>query len=54
MFLEEIRVKQDLSYISFSSLRFINNSKFILNATSLGSNGVLIIRVQSGHVFDES
>ena len=42
-------IKQVLPYISFSSLRFINNSKFILNATSLGSNCVLIIRVQSRH-----
>ena len=27
MFYEEIRIKQDLSYISFGSLRILNNSK---------------------------
>ena len=40
MFYEEIRTKQDLSYISICSLNILYNSKFILMATSLGTNAV--------------
>ena len=45
MFYEEIRIKQDLSYISICSLSILYNSKFILMATSLGTNAVIVTRV---------
>ena len=47
MFYEDIhvRIKQGLSYISFCPLRFRYNSKFILIATSLGTNAVIVTRV---------
>ena len=45
MFYEEIRTKQDLSYISICSLSILYNSKFILMATSLGTNAVIVTRV---------
>ena len=45
MFYEEIRIKQGLSYISFCPFRILYNSKFILMATSLGTNGVIVTRV---------
>ena len=45
MFNEEIRIKQGLSYILFCPLRILYNSKFILMATSLGTNAVVITRV---------
>ena len=47
MFYEEIRIKQGLSYeyISFCPLRILYNSKFILMATSLGTNDVVVTRV---------
>ena len=45
MFYEEIRIKQGLSYISFCPLRILYNSEFILMATSLGTNAVVVTRV---------
>ena len=45
MFYGEIRIKQGLSYISFCPLRILYNSKFILMATSLGTNTVSFTRV---------
>ena len=45
MFNEEIRTKQDLSYISTCSLSILYNSKFILMATSLETNAVVVMRV---------
>ena len=41
----EVRIKQGLSSISFCSLRSLNNSKFILMATSLSTNYVAVTRV---------
>ena len=45
MFYEEIRIKQNLSYILSCPLRILYNSKFILLATSLGKNAVVVTRV---------
>ena len=45
MFYEEIRIKQGLSYISFCPLRILYNSEFILMATTLGTNAVVVMRV---------
>ena len=45
MFYKEIRTKQGLSYISIYSLSILYNSKFILMATSLGTNAVVVTRV---------
>ena len=45
MFYEEIRTKQNLSYISICSLSILYNSKFILMAMSLGTNDVVVTRV---------
>ena len=45
MFYEEIRIKQGLSYISFCPLKILNNSKFIIVATFLGTNAVVVTRV---------
>ena len=45
MFYEEIRIKQGFSYISFCLLRILYNSEFILMATSLGTNAVVVTRV---------
>ena len=45
MFYEDIRIKQGPSYISFCPLRILYNSKFILMATSLGTNVVVVRRV---------
>ena len=45
LFYEEIRTKQDLSCILICSLRILNNNKFILVATSLGTNAVVLTRV---------
>ena len=45
MFYEEIWIKQGLSYISFCPLRRLYNSKFIITATSLGTNAVVVTRV---------
>ena len=45
MFYEEIRTKQDFSYISVCSLSILYNSKFILMATSFGTNVVVVMRI---------
>ena len=45
MFYEEIKTKQNLSYISVCSLSILYNSKFILMAMSLGTNAVVVMRV---------
>ena len=45
MFSEEIRTKQYPSYISFCPLRILYNSKFIIMATSLGTNAGVVRRV---------
>ena len=45
MFYEEIRIKQGLSYISFCSLKILYDSKFIIMATFLGTNAVVVTRV---------
>ena len=45
MFYEEIRIKQGLSYILFCQLRILYNSKFIIMATFLGTNAVVVMRV---------
>ena len=45
MFCEEIRIKQGISYISFCPLRVLYNSKFMLMATSLVTNAVIVMRV---------
>ena len=49
MFYENIRIKQGLPYISFCPLKILYNSKFILMATSLGTNDVVV----TGGCFDE-
>ena len=43
---EEVKTKQDLSYVSICSLRILYNSKYILMATSLGTNAVVVTMVQ--------
>ena len=45
MFYGKIRIKQGPSYISVCPLRILYNSKFILMATSLGTNAVVVTRV---------
>ena len=45
MFYGEIRIKQGISYISFCPLRILYNSKFIIMATFLGTNVVVVTRV---------
>ena len=50
MFYEEIRTKQDLSYISICSLSILYNSKFVLMATSLGTNAVVVTRVHCNRI----
>ena len=45
MFSGEIRIKQWLSYILFCPLRILYNDKFILKATSLGTNAIVVTRV---------
>ena len=45
MFYEEIRIKQGISYISFCPIRILYNNKFILKATSVGTNAVVVTRV---------
>ena len=45
MFYEEIRTKQDLSYISVCLFSILYNSKLVLMALSLGTNAVVIRRV---------
>ena len=46
MFHEEIRTKQDLSYISICSLSILYNSKFILMAISSETNTVVVTSVR--------
>ena len=50
IFYEEIRIKQGLSYILFCPLRIVYNSKFIIMATFLGTNAVIVTRVHSTHL----
>ena len=45
MFYDEIRIKQDISYISLCPLRILQHSKFIIMATFLGTNAVVVMRV---------
>ena len=45
MFCQETRIKQGLSYISLCLLRILYNSKVILMATSLGTNAVVVTRL---------
>ena len=45
MFYEEIRIRQGLSYISFCPLRILYNSIFIIMATFLGTNTVVVMRL---------
>ena len=45
LFYEEMRIKQGLSNISFCPLRNLYNSKFVIMATSLGKNVVVVTRV---------
>ena len=45
VFCGEIKTKQALSYISICSLSIPYNSKFIIMATSLGTNAVIVTRV---------
>ena len=45
MFYEEIKTKQDLSYLSVCLLSILYNSNFILMETSLGTNNVVVTRV---------
>ena len=45
MFYEQIRTKQDISYISICSLSILYNSKFFLMAMSLGTNAAVVTRV---------
>ena len=47
MLYEEIGTNQDLSYIWICSLSILYNCKFILMATSLGTNAVVVTRVHS-------
>ena len=42
---EEINTKHDLSYISICSFSILHNSKFVLMAVSLGTNGIVVTRV---------
>ena len=48
---EEIRTKQDLSCISVCSLQILYKSKFILMATSFGTNAIVVTRVQCTRYF---
>ena len=45
MFYEEIRIKQGFFHILFCPLRILYNSKFIIMATFLGTNAVVVTRV---------
>ena len=51
MFCEEIRTKDDLSYISICSLSILYYSKIILMATSVGTN---ICRCNEGSLYIKS
>ena len=54
MLYEEIRTKTNLSYISVCSLSFLYNSKFILMATSLGTNAIVVTRVHSIYILRQT
>ena len=45
MFCEEIRIKPGISHISFCPFRILYKSKFIIMATSFGTNAVVVTRV---------
>ena len=45
MFYEEIGIKEALFYISFRPFRILYKSKFIILATFLGTNAVVVTRV---------
>ena len=45
MFYEEIRIKPGLLNILLCPLRILYNSKFIIMATFLGTNAVIVTRV---------
>ena len=45
MFYKEIRIIQGFSYVSFCPLRILDNNKFIIMATFLGTNAVVVTRV---------
>ena len=45
MFYEEIRTKQNLSYMLFYSKRILYNSKYILMVTTLEISAVFVTRV---------
>ena len=47
MFYEEMRMKKDLSCLSFCSLRFLHNNTFTLMATSFGTNAIVVTRITS-------
>ena len=51
MFYEKKRTKQDLSYISICSLSTLYNSKFILMATFLRTNPVVVTTVHCRFTF---
>ena len=44
MFYEKTRIKECLYYISFCSLKILYNSEFIIMATHLGTNDVVVTR----------
>ena len=50
MFYEEIRIQEDLSYTLFCPLRILYNSKFIIMATFLGTNAVIVRRVYCNNI----
>ena len=50
MFYKEIGMKQGLSYLVFCPLRTLYNRKFILTATSLGANVVVVMRVHCTNI----
>ena len=43
MFYEEIRIKQGLSFKTICPLRILYNREFILMATALGTNAVVVV-----------
>ena len=54
IFYEEIRTKQDLSYISICSLSILYNSQFVLTVTSSGTDVVVVTRVHCTCVVSKS
>ena len=51
MFCEEIRIKKGIFYISLCPLRILYNSKFMLMATSLVTNAVIVTRVHCSSLY---